>query len=80
MSRPPRSANRDFELLGAAQRGQLHCTRDRDLRPTYTGPFAITDADRAQIMRFVLNGTLRYEQTGPHGFGVGRLLTRGGVR
>ncbi|EOD66882.1 hypothetical protein [Amycolatopsis vancoresmycina] len=71
------AANRDFELLDAARRGQLTCTRDHDLNPTYRGPFPITEPDRAAIMRLVLRGALRYEQAGSHGFGVGRLLPRG---
>lgn len=74
MSRWARSADRDWELINAARAGHLRCTRDHDLNPTYTAPFTLTDADRAQIMRFVLNGTLRYEHTGPHGFGIGRVL------
>jgi hypothetical protein len=76
VSRYPRSPNRDLDLLDAAQRGQLNCTRDHNLNPTFTAPFALTDADRSTIMRFVLQGTLRYEKTGPHGFGIGQLLPR----
>jgi len=74
MSRWKRDPDRDLNLLAAAQRGQLSCTRDRDLNPTYTAPFTLYEADRAAIMRFVLQGTLRYEKSGPHGFGIGRLL------
>lgn len=71
------AANRDVDLLDAARRGQLTCSRDHDLNPTYRGPFVLTEGDRAAIMRLVLQGALRYEQPGPHGFGIGRLLPRG---
>jgi hypothetical protein len=67
-------------LLTQAKNGDLSCTRDRDLNPTFHANVKINDADRQQILRWVLDGILEYERyERPHSFGVGQLrLTRRG--
>lgn len=69
-----RNIDRDVDLINAARAGVLVCTRDHNLNPTFTGPFPIDGTSRAKILKFVLDGVLRYEHTGRYGFGVGRLL------
>ncbi len=77
MSHWRRSPKRDRDILAAAIEMQLVCFRDKDLAPEYHSSWpglTITSADREQIQLYVLRGLLRYERSGPHGFGVGRVL------
>lgn len=61
-------------LLTQAKHGHLVCTRDKDLNPTFRAGVHISQADRQNIFRWVLNGVLEYEHyEPPHWFGVGRL-------
>jgi len=67
-------------LLTQAKAGLLACTRDQNLNPTFHANVNINDADRQQILRWVLDGILEYERyEPPHSFGVGqmRLTSRG---
>lgn len=67
-------------LLNQAKHGHLTCTRDHDLNPTFRANMIITEADHQIILKWVVEGLLTYESSGPHGFGIGRLmLTSRGV-
>jgi len=72
-----RSPLRDLAILAAAHQLELTCTRDQNLNPEFVSArpgFHVTQPDHDQILRYVLNGLLRYERLGPHYFGVGRVL------
>lgn len=76
MNRWRRSPQRDLAILAAAHQLELTCIRDRHLNPQFVSArpgFHVEQADHDQILRYVLNGLLRYERLGPHYFGVGHV-------